>query len=138
MQSVIASASVSGSALGMPFASFPFALKIGRISNVHPGAIAEGRSGRDAQSIPATKVPCRQAALVINEHGGFDADASCRSRAPARPGCPAATGPSINPMMISSLPPVMAISGGSITCCNGSMVFMGVMATCVSRNPDGR
>ena len=79
--------------------------------------------------MPATAVPWRQAALLTNEHLSFGVDASSRSLAPAKPGWCFATGPSINPMTTCALPPVTAISGASITCCNGSMVFIGVVGT---------
>src|SRR6516164_11355024 len=92
MQSLIALASVSGSALGTPPVSLPVVPKIGRTSNVHPGQIADGRNWREAHNMPATAVPWRQAALLTNEHLSFGADASSRSFAPAKPGWSLATG----------------------------------------------
>src|SRR6516164_2708888 len=106
MQSLIAPASASGSALGPPPASLPLALKIGRTSNVHPGQIADGRNWREAHNMPATAVPWRQAALFANEHLSFGVDVSSCSRAPVKPGWSLTTGPSINPMMTCALPPI--------------------------------
>src|SRR6516225_4993888 len=133
MQSLIALASVSGSALGTPPASLPFALKIGRTTNVHPGEIADGRNWREAHNMPATAVPWRQAALPDNEHLSFGVDASSRSLALAKPRWSLATGPSINPMTTCALPLVSAISVASINCCNGSMALVGVIAAMSNR-----
>ena len=133
MQSPIAPASASGSALGTPPASLPLALKIGRTSNVHPGQIAGGRNWRDAHNIPATAVPWRQPALLANEHTSLGVAANSSTLAPAKPGWSFATGPSIKPMTTCALPSVTAISGASITCCNGSIVFIDVGATMSTR-----
>ncbi len=50
-------------ALGMPSRLDAVSAKIGRIRSVQPGLMAGAGEPRRADRIPATKVPCRQAAL---------------------------------------------------------------------------
>jgi hypothetical protein len=115
MHSIIAVASSSGVALGIrPFPDVVSA-KMGRTSRTQLGQIAGATEPLFAHRIPATKVPCMQAALLVCVHLPPNPPGISRIFAPARSGWSMATGPSINPTFISGLPLVSSINAVSLT-----------------------
>jgi len=123
IQSVTAPASSSGVALGIcAFADISSA-NMGRTNRVQFGQIAGARELRLAQRIPATKVPCIQAALPAEEQALESFPGISRIFSLASSGWFMATGPSINPMVISDLPEDDSISGVSFTNSKGPVVF---------------
>src|SRR5215208_4107887 len=113
--SLMAAASSSGLALGnAPFLEV-VSPKMGRTSNVHPGQIAGAGEPLLAHKIPATKVPCTQAALLVCEQLAPLAPGTSRIFAAVRSGLSKATGPSSRPTATSRAPPPSPISGVSPT-----------------------
>src|SRR5262245_4758417 len=126
MQSMIAVASAAGVALGGSRLEEPASAKMGRTSNVHPGQIAGASEPRRATNMPATNVPCWQAALLALVHAALVAFGTSRIRALERSRCAIATGPSINPTAISGLPVVRLISARSLTSSTAATPFNSV------------
>jgi hypothetical protein len=113
--SIIAVASSSGVHLKICPPSCAISPKIGRTSNVQFGAIAGALLPRFAARIPATKVPCIQAALLgcAQEYG--EVPLSTRMLSALKSGWVTATGPSMRPITTSRLPLVRFIRGVSLT-----------------------
>ncbi len=86
-------------------------LNIGRIRRVQSGQIAGAEELRFADKIPATKVPCRQAALLARVHVAPLFPRISWNRSPVRSGCWVRTGPSMSPILTSGLPLVRSING---------------------------
>jgi hypothetical protein len=72
-----------------------------------------------ALKMPATKVPCRHAALLALAHAAPAFAEIWRTFSVARSGWSMATGPSTKPIRISGRPLVTAIKDGSFTKSNG-------------------
>ena len=117
-QSRIASASSSGFALGI---SSPEAVsaKTGRSQRLAPGQMAGAIEPRFAARIPATKVPCWQAALLAWTHVPQSLPGISRILASAKSGWLIEMGPSMRPIVVSGLPCMRSMSGVSLTKSNG-------------------
>src|SRR6266542_6618841 len=121
MHSTIAPASSSGVALGI--CPFPEVVseKMGRTSKVQLGQMAGAREFLLAHKMPATNVPCMQAALLAWAHAPESFPGTSRIFSLTRLGWFLATGPSINPTIISARPLVRSINAASLTKSNGVM-----------------
>jgi hypothetical protein len=123
MQSTMAAASSSGVELGIGALADILSVKMGRTKRVQPGQIAGAGEFLLAHKMPATKVPCIQAELPDSAHVPARLPEMSWILAAARAGWFIATGPSINPIIISDRPLVSCINGVSFTKSNGSMDF---------------
>lgn len=119
MQASIPSASSWGWALGASKSPAAASAKTGRTRSVQSGQIAGALEPRLAHKMPATNVPCRQAALVACAQAAAAPGAS--RMLPARSECVMATGPSINPTAISDRPVESSIKEGRLTRSRGVM-----------------
>ena len=86
-----------------------------------PGQIARAAEPRRAHKIPATNVPCRQAALSARAQVPRSFPGISLRFWPARSGWLRNTGPSIKPTEISGRPIVLSVSGLSRTTSRGPM-----------------
>src|SRR5262249_34175496 len=102
-------------ALGIcPFPEF-VSRKIGRTNKLHPGQIAGAVEPLLADSIPATNVPCLQAALLDRAQVPANFPGTSRMFSVERSGWSILTGPSINPSLISEVPLVSSSNGINLT-----------------------
>src|SRR6516162_8736293 len=111
---MIAAASSSGVALGRSPLLDTVSGKIERTNKLHSGQIARPAEPRLPNSIPATKVPCLQAALRDSTQTPPPPPGSSRMFCLSKSGWLLTTGPSIKPIVISGRPAVRAINGRSL------------------------
>src|ERR1700745_668885 len=87
--------------------------KIGRTNKEQPGQIAGAAEPLLATIIPATNVPCLQAALLDRAQLPPFAPGNSRTFWLSKSGWPFATGPSIKPIVTSERPAARVINGES-------------------------
>src|ERR1700751_422562 len=102
--STIAEANSCGVALGISPLPEVVSGKIDRTNKLQPGQIAGAGERLLARSIPATNVPCLQAALLGRAQVPGDSPGTSWMFSDARSGWSITTGPSINPTLISGVP----------------------------------
>jgi hypothetical protein len=113
--SVTAMDSSSGVALGTRRLLRGASEKIGRTKSVQSGAIDGALLPRVALRIPATNVPCMQAALSALVHAPDTLALTSRIFLALSSGCGMVTGPSINPIKTSGRPLVRSMTGVRFT-----------------------
>src|SRR5207237_7728060 len=110
--------------LGNCLLADPVSAKIERTSKVQFGQIAGAGESLRAHKMPATKVPCIQAALLALVQVPRIFPVTSRIFWSARSGWFVATGPSINPIMVSLIPLVISINPVSFTISKGFMMLI--------------
>jgi hypothetical protein len=113
MHARIAAARSSGVAFGICVLPDAVSAKIGYATKVQLGQMAGAAEPRLAHKIPATKVPCRQAVLLLWVQLPLILPGTSRMVSPVRSAWLIAIGPSTSPTVISDLPAVSAINSGS-------------------------